>query len=214
MRRRDQPPQWRRRSFLAGAILMLGSACSVLPAGQPPPRLFVLTPKSTFSASLPRANWQLTVGAPIAEAGLNTARIALRQSPVTLEYFERANWIDTAPIMVQTLLVESFENSNKIVAVARQSVSLRADYSLISELREFQAEYDGPGPALIRVRLNAKLVKMPQRTIIAALTTEYTARAKGNDLESIVLAFDSALGKSLKRIVEWTLTTVPGTTRG
>jgi cholesterol transport system auxiliary component len=192
---------------------MLGSACTVLPSSQPPPRLFVLTPKSTFSASLPRVNWQLTVGIPIAEAGLNIARIALRQSPVSLEYYERANWIDTAPIMVQTLLVESFENSNKIVAVARRSVSLRADYSLLSELREFQAEYDGPGPALIRVRLNTKLVKMPQRTIIAALTTEHTARAKGTDIESIVLAFDSALGKSLKRIVEWALTTVPATTR-
>ncbi len=193
--------------------MMLGSACSVLPAIQPPPRLFVLSPKSTFSADLPKVNWQLTVEAPIAEAGLNTARIALRRSPVSLEYFERANWIDTAPIMVQTLIVESFENSNRIVAVARQSVSLRADYSLLSDLREFQAEYDGQSTPLVRVRLSAKLVKMPQRTIIATLTAEHTARAKGTDFESVVWAFDAALGKSIKRIVEWALTTVPSKPR-
>jgi len=194
--------------------MMLGSACSILPPIQPPPRLFVLSPKSTFSADLPKVNWQLTVEAPIAEAGLNTARIALRRSPVSLEYFERANWIDTAPIMVQTLIVESFENSNRIVAVARQSVSLRADYSLLSDLREFQAEYDGQSTPLVRVRLSAKLVKMPQRTIIATLTAEHTTRAKGTDLESIVWAFDAALGKSIKRIVEWALTTAPSKTRG
>ena len=213
MRRPLRTSHGRRRNLLAGAILMLGSACSVLPTIQPPPRLFVLSPKSTFSADLPKVNWQLTVEAPIAAAGLNTARIALRQSPVSLEYFERANWIDTAPIMVQTLIVESFENSNRIVAVARQSVSLRADYSLLSDLREFQADYDGQSTPLIRVRLSAKLVKMPQRTIIATLTAEHTARANGTDLESVVWAFDAALGKSIKRIVEWALTTAPSKTR-
>lgn len=214
MRRPLRTSHGRRRNLLAGAIMMLGSACSVLPAIQPPPRLFVLSPKSTFSADLPKVNWQLTVEAPIAEAGLNTARIALRRSPVSLEYFERANWIDTAPIMVQTLIVESFENSNRIVAVARQSVSLRADYSLLSDLREFQAEYDGQSTPLVRVRLSAKLVKMPQRTIIATLTAEHTARAKGTDLESVVWAFDAALGKSIKRIVEWALTAATSKTRG
>ncbi len=214
MRRPLRTSHVRRRNLLAGAIMMLGSACTVLPAIQPPPRLFVLSPKSTFSADLPKVNWQLTVEAPIAEAGLNTARIALRRSPVSLEYFERANWIDTAPIMVQTLIVESFENSNRIVAVARQSVSLRADYSLLSDLREFQAEYDGQSTPLVRVRLSAKLVKMPQRTIITTLTAEHTVRAKGTDLESVVWAFDAALGKSIKRIVEWALTAAPTKPRG
>lgn len=194
--------------LMAGAVMAL-AGCTALPGNQPLPRLFVLTPKSTFSADLPRANWQLTVSEPVAEAGLNTARIALRQSPVTLEYFARANWVDTAPVMVQTLIVESFENSGKIVAVGRQSVSLRADYSLIPELREFQAEYDGGTVPVARVRLNAKLVKMPQREIIATMTAENKVEAASAELESVVHAFDTALGKTLKRLVEWTLRTAP-----
>ena len=169
----------------------------------------MLTPKSTFASDLPKANWQLTVSKPLAEAGLNTARIALRHSPVTLEYFARANWVDTAPIMVQTLIVESFENSGKIVAIGRQSVSLRADYSLIPELREFQAEYDGASVPVVRVRINAKLVKLPQREIIATITAENKIAAADADLDSVVHAFDTALGKTLKRLVEWTLRTAP-----
>jgi cholesterol transport system auxiliary component len=47
-------------------------------------------------------------------------------------------WVDTAPRLVQTLLVESFENSRKIIGVGRQSVNLRTDYALIIDLREFQ----------------------------------------------------------------------------
>lgn len=184
------------------------SACpgNILPgANNDPPRLYVLSPKSTYPEDLPRVDWQLTIDVPVAEAGLDTARIALRQNPLSLEYYARANWIDTAPLMVQTLLVESFENSGRIISVGRQSVALRADYSLLTELREFQAEYFSKGPPNIRVRLNAKLVKMPQRIIVGAKTFESIEQSPGSDLPSVITAFDIALGKVLKRIVTWTL---------
>ena len=37
---------------------------------------------------------------------------------------------------LQTLIIESFENSGRIVAVGRESVGLRADFTLKTELRE------------------------------------------------------------------------------
>lgn len=192
-----------------GAVLALG-ACA-LPGGGEPPNLYTLTPKNTFAADLPRVDWQLIVETPIAAAGLNTSRIALQRSPVTLEYYANANWTDIAPLMVQTLLIESFENSGKIVAVSRESTTLRADYLLKTELREFQAEYDQPGPPRARVRINAKLARMPDRAIIASHTVERMIRAEGNDLPAIAVAFDEALGGAMRRIVEWSLAT-PGTT--
>ena len=99
--------------------------------------MYVLTPKSTFSDTLPRVDWQLLVELPQAQAGINTARIALRDSPIELRYFELSNWTDLAPRMIQTLIVESFENSDRIVAVGREAIGLRADYVLKTELREF-----------------------------------------------------------------------------
>lgn len=194
---------------LAGAVALLTASCTVVPgADAPPPRLFVLSPKSTYEPDMPRSDWQLAIELPIAEAGINTVRMALRHSPLSLEYFERANWIDIAPRMVQTLIVESFENSGKTTAVARASVALRSDYTLLSELREFQAEYNNAIPT-VRVRLNLKLVKMPQRVIVGALNIERTAQAGGTRLEDVVLAFDEALGKVLRRTVDWTLRTMP-----
>lgn len=201
-----------RAAALALPLTVLLSACTgnILPgAGNDPPSLYVLTPKTTFTEDLPKVDWQLTIPLPVADAALNTARITLRQNPISLEYYARANWVDTAPQMIQTLLVESFENSGKIVGVGRQSVTLRADYSLLTDLREFQAEYLGGGPPRVRVRLNAKLVKMPQRTILATETFEFLEPAASSDLQAVVSAFDIALGKTLKRIVEWSLKAVP-----
>jgi cholesterol transport system auxiliary component len=186
------------------------TGCGVFPFDKPAPDLFVLTPKSSFSANLPNVDWQLTVELPLADAGINTSRIAIRKSSVTIDYYQGANWIDTAPRMVQTLLVESFENTNQIVGVGRQSAALRADYTLLMELREFQAEQTA-GEALpsAHVRLNAKLVRLPQRTIVATKNADFSIKAKNGGLSEVVRAFDDALGKALKTIVEWALTAVP-----
>ena len=194
---------------VAPALVALAGGCAAVTGGNEPPKLYTLTPKSTYDPGLPRVRAQITIDQPIAEAGLNTTRIALRYSPVTLDYYAHAEWVDRAPIVVQKLLVESFEATGKIGAVARQSVNLRSDYNLIPELREFQAEYDGEGDTTpeVRVRLNAKLVKMPERVIVGSTTAEFVEPSPSNDLARIVVAFDTALGKALKRIVEWTLRT-------
>lgn len=203
----------RRRTtgILAALVIALSaSSCGTLPFDKPPPRLFLLTPKSTFRDDLPKVQWQLTIDVPVAEAGINTSRIAVQRNAVSIDYFEGANWIDTAPRMVQTLIVESFENSGRIVGVGRQSSALRADYTLLVELREFQTEFAASNAVpSAHVRLNAKLVRLPQRVIIGTKVADFSVSANGSRLEDIVRAFDVSLGKSLKAVVEWTLTKVP-----
>jgi len=203
------------------AVFALTSGCGVtLPGTGERSQLYVLTPKSTYPDGLPMVDWQLLVEKTSSPAGLDTQRIAVAYSPIELDYFARTNWTDRAPEMVLRLLVESFENSGKIIAVGRDSIGLRSNIVLKTELREFQAEYDrkleadqagdgatGSGEApKIRVRIAAKLVKMPQRVIVASKTFEHIVQAEKNSMGAIVGAFDEALGKTLKYIVIWTLT--------
>lgn len=191
------------------AALALGlSACTgLMPGSGPAPDLYTLSPKSSFDTALPDVSWQLVVEVPFASGGLATQSIALRSNALELRYFAGARWIERAPRLVQTLLVESFENTGRIVAVGR-AADLRSDFNLKSELREFQAEYESESaPPLIRVRLNAKIVQQPQREIIASANFEATARAAGTNMAGIITAFDEAFGKVLRRVVEWTLIT-------
>ncbi|MFQ5972003.1 MAG: ABC-type transport auxiliary lipoprotein family protein [Alphaproteobacteria bacterium] len=210
MRRSSESALSRRRVLALAAGLpatLLLSACTSLPGQGPPPRLFRLTPKSTFGEDLPTVSWQLLIEAPVTPAGLNTTRIALMRGATELEYYARSSWTDVAPSMVQTLIVESFENSERIVAVGREAIGLRADFVLKVDLREFQAEYANAGPPEAHVRINGKLVRMPQRIIIGSRRFESVVPARADRLESIVQAFDEALGDTLKDLVEWTLTT-------
>lgn len=194
------------RWIAVGAALALVAGCTtVFPGGGEPPRLFTLTPENSFANDLPTARWQLVIEEPVAAESLDTSRIAVQHTALSLQYYKQVRWAERAPLMIQALLVESFENTGKIVAVGRLSVDLRADYVLKTDLREFQAEYRGGENPVARVRLIAKLVKLPERAIIASHAAEDIVRAKGPEIDDVVVAFDAALGNVLKSIVEWTL---------
>ena len=109
--------------------------------------------------------------------------------------------------MVQTLMIESFENSNSIVAVGRDAVSLRADFVLKTELREFQVEYFGEPSPRAHIAITARLVQLPRRAIIGSKSFESIVPVTTDTLDDIVSAFDEALGKVLRRLVIWTLRT-------
>jgi cholesterol transport system auxiliary component len=198
-------PCLRRVVILAGCLALGACAAALQFAAPEPPRLYELTPKSTFADDLPTVRSRLTVEVPTATAGLNSARIALRLTPTTLEYYAGASWIDVVPVMVQNLILESLDNTGKIDVLGREVVGVRADLALLIHVREFQAEYEGAGPPQVRVRLQARLIRLPRRTSLAATSEEFVARAAGTSLPAIVTAFDEAFGKALKRIVEWTL---------
>jgi cholesterol transport system auxiliary component len=195
-----------RRLVLAALGLAPAGCTSLLPTGGAPPKLYTLTPAADFPADGLPVSWQLLVDVPASDAAIDSDRIALRRSPTSVDYFADAAWSDRAPAMVQTLLVQSFENSGRITAVARESLGLRADYILRPELRHFEADYAGSGAPTVHVELGVKLVKMPERSIVAAWHCDTMAPAAQNQVPAIVDAFNVALGEALRKIVEWTLT--------
>ena len=140
----------------SAAVLLAG--CQLIDAATEPTDLYTVTPKSTFEPDLPSVFWQLAVEVPAASANLNTGRIALKMTPTSSDYYAKAAWTDRAPLMVQTRIVDSFENSGKIVAVARESIALRANYQLQPDLRNFEAIYYYGQPPIAHVRIIAKLV--------------------------------------------------------
>jgi cholesterol transport system auxiliary component len=198
-------PRLRHAAILAGCLAVGGCAAALQLAAPAPPRLYELTPKSTFSDDLPAVDSRLSVEVPTATAGLNSAGIALRPTPTTLEYYAGASWIDVVPIMVQNLVLESLDNTGRIDVLGREVVGVRADLALLLHVREFQAEYEGAGPPEVRVRLQARLIRLPRRTSLASTSEEFVVRAADTSVPGIVMAFDEAFGKALKRVVEWTL---------
>jgi cholesterol transport system auxiliary component len=192
----------------AGMLALAGafSGCAAL-FTEPPKHLYRVTPDSSFPPGLPHISAQLLVDDPTAPSGLDTSRIALSRSPVTLDYFAGSEWTDRVPVLVQTALVESFQDSRAITAIGRETIGLRADFLLKSDIRHFEAVYAASGgPPTIWVAINLLLVEVPADKIIAQTTVSRRRTAAANTIPEIVLAFNDALGAALADAVVWTVT--------
>lgn len=195
-----------RRSIPTVMLLALAGCSGLLGSGGPA-HLYRITPKSSYPPDLPRRSVQLLIDVPLAPAGLDTSRIALTRSPISIDYFADSEWTERAPLLIQTALLQSFENSRAITAIDRESVSLRADFILRPEIRHFEAVYDSPnGAPEVWVSINVRLINPSDRDVVAQSAFERRQRASANDLPSIAAAFDEAVGAVMRDIVVWTLT--------
>jgi cholesterol transport system auxiliary component len=203
----------RRHFILTGAAALLSGCGSIQLIPQPmQPQLYVLRPQVATPMGAP-VRWRLTVSPPDAPASLDTARIALSRSATTMDYFANAAWNDRLPLIFQRLLIQTFDASNRIVAVDRDTAGSESDYLLQTEIRDFEAHYDTPdGAPLITVSVQAKLTRMPQREIVSSLSVMQQAQASGNTLDTIVSAFDSATAVAIAEIAAWTLNAPPPAT--
>jgi cholesterol transport system auxiliary component len=194
------------RRWLSSTMGLALTGCASLLGLGPAPHLYRVSPKSTFPTNLPHPSGQLLVDVPFAPAGIDTARIALSRSAVSIDYFADSEWIDRVPLMVQTALVDSFENSKAITAIDRESVGLRADLILRTDIRHFEAVYDSrDGPPEVWIAISARLVEPSGRDVVAHASFESRKQAQGSDIPQIVLAFDEALGGVMAEIVLWTV---------
>lgn len=193
------------RAIVALAPLLL-SACGGLFPAPPDRQLYRLEPNFTFPAALPRADIQLGVATPTTSAGLDTRRIALAKTPLSVDYFADAEWVDSAPVLVRTALIEGFEASGGVAAVEPAGLGLSVDLVLETAIRDFEAVYaEANRPPRVRVVLDLKLVGMAQHKIIAGTIVRGEAAAGENTVPAIVAAFDAALGRAVEQAVEWTL---------
>lgn len=199
-------PLSRRRLLWIGAALpALTAAGCQLPGKGPAPRQFRVTPKTTFE-DLPQVDWALVVDRPTIERSIDTARIA-RTTGVEIEYYADATWVDRPAAMIEPLIIQSFRNSGAIGVVADRRSDVRPDFMLQTDIAAFQAQQTDAGPPEARVVMSASLMAMPKREVVGATEIGRGVAAQAGDLPAIAAAFDEALGKVMKRLVEWTLRT-------
>ena len=193
-----------RRLALALLVLNLAGCSSLFTT--PPRPLYRLTAPSDFPVAIPRIAAQLTIGVPYAPSAIDTARIAISRSATSLDYLADGDWTDRAPSLVQSVLIEAFENSKAFKAVGPDSLDLRADFVVQGDLRHFEAVYDSASPIPSAwVALAVKLVKVPEQKILAETMISARQPAQANATPQIVLAFNAALASVAKQTVAWVL---------
>lgn len=181
------------------------AACSSLLNVQRTP-FTIYSPKlavATDATPAARVDWQLAIETPLASDALDTARIVVMPSPGTIEVYPGARWSDSAPALLRNLIVQGFENSQRIVGVGSSASGLRADYALALELRDFQLEMN-PAPHA-QLRLQVRLLDYTSNRVLAAHAFSAEAPAQGSDAAAAFAAFEAALNQLVPQLVDWSL---------
>lgn len=157
-------------------------------------------------ASGPQVHWQLVIAEPTIPAVLNRARIALQRADGQFAYFADASWSDQLGALVRLTLMQSLGNSGRIMGLADDTLTLRADYQLRTSIRSFQAIYHQAGqPPEVVVAVAVQLVRLPDRLAIDASRFEARQVAERDSMSAIAAALDASFSEVQQQIVSWTL---------
>lgn len=199
----------RHSALIAAALVCFGTAgCgSLIGPSNPPAQIYRLSPEMTSQPGAPAVKWQLAVARPDTSQILDSDRIALLRGSV-MDYYADAQWNDSVPRLVQSLLVEAFDRSGRVQSATTES-NLRADMLLTTELRDFEAQYLAANtPPDVVIDIQAKLLDA-RGQVIASLDSRQTAHATQDSVAGVVNAFDQAMTAALAQIVGWTLQATP-----
>jgi cholesterol transport system auxiliary component len=180
-----------------GALSSLSKAGAELDA-------YTLSP-AVGSGTSQRGRGHLIVELPTSAGALATDRILIKPVPYQAQYLPGGRWIEPAPALIQTLLVASFQNVGGFDLVGRTANGLNPDYTLMTEVMDFQVEPSGlEAEFVVRITLMTTLIRESDRRIVASRRFSTFETAASDDTQVLVSTFDRALQRVLAEIVGWT----------
>ena len=149
-----------------------------------------------------RARGSIAIALPTTIRVIDSERVVIQPTPGEVNYLSGARWSDRVPRLVQSRIMQAFENSGRVRAVTREGDSLRTDYKLDTEIREFGVFVSPQQEAV--VELSVKLVNAQTNRVVASEVFSARAEASSVDGPSATAAINSAFGTVLIELVRWT----------
>ena len=187
-----------------GAVSSLSAAGEELDA-------YTLSPATGAAAAAGRRH--LVVELPTAPGALATDRILIKPLPYQAQYLPGSRWSEPTPALVQTLLVASLQNLGGFRLVSRTGAGLMPDYTLMTEVQEFQAEPVATGTDAgavagqinVRVGMMMTIIRESDRRIIASRRFVATEVVASDAVLDIVGGFDRVAQRLMGEAVVWTV---------
>jgi len=183
-------------------IALFASGCvSLLPETAPPkPRYHIAAPDAA-SLEGEMIDWSLVVEDPRTTRVYDSVKVAVATAPGKIEYYAGAEWADRAPRLFQTALVQTFEDSGRILSVGDRTAVPVGDLVLQTDIRNLELDVQGEKAA--KVAIYARLSD-GKGNIYSARKFSASAPAGSERPDAVIAAFDSAFADVISEIVAWT----------
>ncbi len=145
---------------------------------------------------------QLLVAEPTALKALDSENIVVRLSNSEVQYLAKSQWSDRLPRMVQSKLVEAFQDTGRLGGVGRPGQGLAIDYQVVTDIRAFEVDTKNN---VANIEISVQLLNDRNGTVRAQDVFRASARVSGTGNANFVKALDAAFASASREIVAWTL---------
>ncbi len=195
-----------RRSWIRGTVIALPLTALILSGCGTAAKNDTYDLAGTVDGDGPAAkSRQILIAGPTALRSLDSEQIVIRVSPSEIQYLSRAQWGDKLPRIVQSKLVEAFENSGKLGGVGLPGQGLAIDYQVVTDIRSFEIDASSGNQAVVEI--SVKLLNDRNGSVRAQKVFRAMAPAGGDNV-GFVKALDHAFSIVVSEIVSWTLRSI------
>jgi len=154
---------------------------------------------------------QLAVADPSALLAYDSEKVLSQNQAGQLEPLGTAKWSDTVPKLMQTKIIQSFENYGSLGEVNRPIEGVTPDYQLLTDIRRFQI-VQAPEPEA-EAEITAKLVASDGHVAAARI---FSARepVQSKEEAEAARALNAAFGSIVTNLVGWARDAIAGTAAG
>jgi cholesterol transport system auxiliary component len=181
-----------RRPWLA----LAGVALALAACASPPPQTFDL---SVPSGAVRQRGTQLAIALPVGIQVLETDRIIVRSGDGSVTALPGVQWADNLPRLIQSRLVQTFENTGRAVGRAGSGVS--ASTVLAPDIRFFGIVTAPQAEAV--VELSVKMVDANSGRIVAGRVFRSVVPVATVSGPAAAAALDQAAMRTFSEIVRW-----------
>ncbi len=184
---------------LALPLLLASSTLLAGCGGGATPTTFDLSAPSGFGR-VGGSRAALIVVEPTTVQTLDSDRIIVKDSAGALSFLGGGQWADRVPRLVQTRLIQTFENGSRLGSVARPGERIVPELQLNTDIRSFNIDA-ASGAAVVEI--TAKLVGDRTGRVQRARLFSARVPASAVDGPAAARALDRALSQVLIEIVRW-----------
>lgn len=167
--------------------------------------VFELNAPQNFPAIAKLPQGQLLVPEPDVLGALFNDEIVVRNAEGARDPKFQAKWPDTLSRVLQSRIIQSFENADVLKTIGRTPEGLEVDYQLFVDVRNFQV-VTTPEP-VADIELSVKIVAKTGK-ILGARIIRATVPADTSSEASIAASLNGAFSKAATDLVVWACATI------
>jgi ABC-type uncharacterized transport system auxiliary subunit len=189
-----------KKLLLATTCLMIFSGCSIFPEPTDQPRKYVLTPCEQKTEGVQKKEG-LVVDTPVIYSPLDTTRVAILPTSMTLDYIADVEWADRLVQLVHDALLHSLQNSELFASTGKLSSSMQARLMLKTDVRKFEKNAE---TNQVEIEYYVQLLSLPDRnTIKSRLIKSNVSLDPKASLTTVMETFNRSNQETICKLIHW-----------